>query len=199
MRKQQWAMNAKHWRKLPAWQLTKVRNKEVIDEARKEGKTVRFASLMDICHLKNSELDPKFQKYKGRVVLRGDIVKDDSGSHAVHRARFICVTNDGGKSDGCHRKTTRMRRTSSRRSISLHPSQHGRCTIDVKKFHSQNVQILKHKWPKSWAGIGRPRLSSWAKSVRSSSGRTIMGKTIRESSIFSRVLGKSSKIGNAFF
>ena len=25
----------------------------------------------------------KHQKYKGRVVLRGDIVKDDSGSYAV--------------------------------------------------------------------------------------------------------------------
>ena len=38
---------------------------------------------MDLCHLKNSELEPQFQKYKGRVVLRGDIVKDDSGSYAV--------------------------------------------------------------------------------------------------------------------
>ena len=42
-----------------------------------------FASLMDICHLKNAELETKHQKYKGRVVLRGDIVKDDSGSYAV--------------------------------------------------------------------------------------------------------------------
>ena len=38
---------------------------------------------MDICHLKNSELEPQYLKYKGRVVLRGHIVKDDSGSHAV--------------------------------------------------------------------------------------------------------------------
>ena len=38
---------------------------------------------MDICHLKNSELDPKFRKHKGRVVVRGDTVKDDSGSYAV--------------------------------------------------------------------------------------------------------------------
>ena len=38
---------------------------------------------MDLCHLKNSELEPQFQKYKGRLALRGDIVKDDSGSHAV--------------------------------------------------------------------------------------------------------------------
>ena len=38
---------------------------------------------MDLCHLKNSELEPQFQKYKGRVVFRGDTVKDDSGSYAV--------------------------------------------------------------------------------------------------------------------
>ena len=57
--------------------------KEVIEEARTSGATVHFASLMDICHLKNAELEAKHQKYKGRVVLRGDIVKDDSGSYGV--------------------------------------------------------------------------------------------------------------------
>ena len=35
------------------------------------------------CHLKNAELEAKHQKYKGRVVLRGDIVKDSSGAYAV--------------------------------------------------------------------------------------------------------------------
>ena len=55
----------------------------MIDEARTKGAKVHFASLMDICHLKNAELETKHQKYKGRVVLRGDIVKDDSGSYAV--------------------------------------------------------------------------------------------------------------------
>ena len=60
----------------------KVRS-QVIYEARTSGAKVHFASLMDICHLKNAELETKHQKYKGRVVLRGDIVKDDSGSYAV--------------------------------------------------------------------------------------------------------------------
>ena len=70
--------------KIRAWQLTKVRNKnEVIAEARNKGRTVHFASLMDLCHLKNSDLEPQFQTYKGRVVLRGDIIEDDSGSYAV--------------------------------------------------------------------------------------------------------------------
>ena len=58
--------------KISAWNLTKVRSKkEVIDEARTSGAKVHFASLMDICHLKNAEL------------VRGDIVKDNSGSYAV--------------------------------------------------------------------------------------------------------------------
>ena len=70
--------------KISAWNLTKVRSKkEVIDEARTSGSTVHFASLMDICHLKNADLEAKHQKYKGRVVLRGDIGKDNSGSYAV--------------------------------------------------------------------------------------------------------------------
>ena len=49
--------------------------KQVIDEARTSGATVHFASLMDICHLKNAELETKHQKYKARVVLRGDYCK----------------------------------------------------------------------------------------------------------------------------
>ena len=71
-------------KKISAWNLTKVRSKkEVIDEARTSGAKVQLASLKDICHLKKAELEAKHQKYKGRVVLRGDIVKDDSGSYAV--------------------------------------------------------------------------------------------------------------------
>ena len=43
--------------KSSAWNLTKVRSKkEVIDEARTKGAKVHFASLMDMCLLKNAEL-----------------------------------------------------------------------------------------------------------------------------------------------
>ena len=70
--------------KISAVNLTKVRNKsKVIDEARTSGAKVHFASLVDIYHLKNSELEAKHQEYRGRVVLRDDIVKDDSWSYAV--------------------------------------------------------------------------------------------------------------------
>ena len=47
----------------------KPRLREVIEKAQKERRTVHFATLMDLYHLKNSELEHKFQKYKGQVVL----------------------------------------------------------------------------------------------------------------------------------
>ena len=54
--KQQWKKNRKSWRNTGMAD-TKLRNKkEVIEEARKKGRKVHFASLMDLCHLKNSEL-----------------------------------------------------------------------------------------------------------------------------------------------
>ena len=43
--------------KMPAWQVTKVKSKtEVIPKAQ-EGGTFHFASFMDLCHLKNLELE----------------------------------------------------------------------------------------------------------------------------------------------
>ena len=72
--------------KISAWNLTKViSKKDVIDEARTKGVKVHFASLMDICHLKNAELETKHQKYKGRVVLRGLMQYSQSKDHQHHK------------------------------------------------------------------------------------------------------------------
>ena len=84
MRRPQWIKNGKKLETIPAWQLEKVTSKkEVFEEAQKNKNKVHFASLMDLCHLKNAELEPQIQKYKGRLVLQADIVKDDSRAHAV--------------------------------------------------------------------------------------------------------------------
>ena len=84
MQKPQWTRNGKKLETIPAWQLEKVKSKEeVILEAQTDKKKVHFATLMDIRHLKNAELEPKLQKYKGRIVLRGDIEKDGSGAYSV--------------------------------------------------------------------------------------------------------------------
>ena len=61
----------------------KEAKKDVTLAAQKAQRTVHFATLTDICHLENAELEPTYQQYEGRVVLRGDCAKDDPGSHAA--------------------------------------------------------------------------------------------------------------------
>ena len=62
MQRRQWRKNEEKL-EIPAWQLTKVRNKkEVIDGARNKGRKVHVASLMDLCHLKNSEAGASVSK-----------------------------------------------------------------------------------------------------------------------------------------
>ena len=69
---------------IAAWQLDKVKSKkEVIKMAERRGYSALCCANGHLPS-QNSELEPKFQTYKGRVVLRGDIVKkNDSGSYAV--------------------------------------------------------------------------------------------------------------------
>ena len=58
----------------------------------------------------------------------------------IHRARIVSLANDCCKSDGCCCEITRMRWTSRRRSISLHPGKNGEIQ-GCFKFQSLNVQI----------------------------------------------------------
>ena len=142
----------KEWEKISAWNLTKVRSKkEVVDEARMSGATVHFASLMDICHLKNAELEAKHQKYKGRVVLRGDIAKDDSGSYAV-------VTEQGSSA-------SQMTAAKNQDIISRLPGCNGQAAdedahklFEIPKSDCPDIWIRlpRHKWPKSWSSMEDP-------------------------------------------
>ena len=95
-----------------------------------------------ICHLKNAELEPQFQKYKGRVVLRGDLVKNDAGSYAAFTEQgIISITNDRCKRHGYHIHIARVRRTSSGRSICLYPSKNGRCSQIIE---NSKIGVSRH-------------------------------------------------------
>ena len=75
----------------------------------KEWKELETIPAMDICHLENAGLQPKLQKYKGRVVLRGDIVKDDSGACAVFTEQgLVCVPDDCCKNNERYCKITSL-------------------------------------------------------------------------------------------
>ena len=104
----------KEWEKLEkisCVDITKVRNKqEVIDEARTKGAKVHFASLMDLCHLKNSKA-PKIQR--SSCTPRRYCKRRFGVLCSIHRATIISITNDGSKSHGYHIQIARVRRTSS--------------------------------------------------------------------------------------
>ena len=77
----------KEWTKLEgkdAWKIDTVREKsEVAEEARKTERKIHFGRLMQLCHIKNYQLDRKLWQYKGRIVFRGDNVRDENGQFAV--------------------------------------------------------------------------------------------------------------------
>ena len=66
---------------------------------------------MNLCHLKISVLENKFQQYEGSVVLRGDAAKDDSGSCAVFNEQGSCAQHmtTAKLLDVCYFATARMR------------------------------------------------------------------------------------------
>ena len=123
--------------KLPAWQLTKVKSKKGGHRKgikKREGQFI--LRRLWTCHLKNSELEQKVQKYKGRVVLRGDLVKDDAGrfSCCLLGIRVFKVTNDGRKNFGhCCQPTWKAQNTRATQS-QLHPSQKWRTFRHCSSF-----------------------------------------------------------------
>ena len=103
---------------------------------------VHFASLMDICHLKNAEMEAKHQKYKGRVVLRGDIVKDDSGSYAV-------FTEQGSSA-------SQMTAAKVMDIISRLPGCAGQAADAVSAYTQVKIlKTLQNYWKKSQIGMSR--------------------------------------------
>ena len=155
----------KEWEKLEkisAWNLTKVKsNKQVIDEARTSGAKVHFASLMDLCHLKNAELEAKHQKYKGRVVLRGDIVKDDSGSYAVFTeqgssasqmtaAKIMDIIS---RLPGCDGQAADA--VSAYTQVKMEDA-HKLLKIPKSECPDIWIRLPRHKWPKSWSSMEDP-------------------------------------------
>ena len=179
--RQQWTRNGKIGKDFGV-DLTKVRSKkEVIDEARTKGAKVHFASLIDICHLKSAELETRAPKIQRKsCASRRHCERWFWISCSIHCTRTISITNDGSKGHGHHLQIARVRWTSSWRSICLYPGKNGRCS---KITENSQIGMSRHldlstttQMAKIMVQYGRPSRSSWAKSVWSSFGRTVMGR-----------------------
>ena len=147
---------------IPAWK-TRASHKQEGGSSRstKRKNKVHFGALMDICHLRNAELELKSQKYKGRVVHRGDIVKDDSGAYAVFAEQGSSASQMTAAAEmdviarlpGCDGQAadavsayTQVKLEDAPRLLKNHLS-------ECPDFW---IRLARHKWSKSWANIEEP-------------------------------------------
>ena len=82
-----------------AWDVTKVESKGVVmqrardyNATHKTKKEVHFGSIKALCHIKNFERAKIEWQYKGRIVFRGDLVKDETGYKAVFTEQSTCAS-----------------------------------------------------------------------------------------------------------
>ena len=149
------------WKRLRRGTWPKSETNQVIDEAKTKGAKVPFASQVDICHLKNAELDAKHQKYKGRVVLQGDIVKDDSGSHAVFTEQGSSASQMTAAKimdiisslPGCDGQAADA--VSACAQVKIEDA-HKLLKIPKSECPDIWVRLPRHKWPKSWFSMEDP-------------------------------------------
>ena len=109
---------------------------------------------MDICHLINAELETKHHKDKGRVVIRGDIVKNDSGSYAVFTEQrssashmtAIKVMDTISRLPGSARQAADAVSAYSQVKIENDPE-----LLNIPKSECPDIwiRVPRHKWPKS--------------------------------------------------
>ena len=109
----------------------------------------------------NAELEAKHQKYKGQVVLRGDIVKDDSGSYAVFTEQGSSasqmtaakVMDIISRLLGCAGQAA-----DAVSAFSQVKMEDGPKLMQIPKSECSDIWIRlpRHKLPKSWSSIEDP-------------------------------------------
>ena len=133
-------------------------------------------------------------------MLRGDVVKDDSGSYAVFTEQgspaspmtAAKVMDVIARPPGCARQAADAVSAYTQVKLEDAPSL-------FKKFQSQNVQIFgfvyqntKHKWPKSWSSMEDTVVPLQRNLYGHSQARLLWEKQFKKV-LFGTRLGKSSK------
>ena len=106
----------------------------------------------------NAELEAKHQKYRHRVVLRGDIVKDDLGSYAVcteqgssaSQMTAAKIMDIISRLPGCARQAADAVSASTQVKMEDAPK-----LLKIPKSECPDmwIRLPRHKWPKSWSSM----------------------------------------------
>ena len=147
LRKQQWKRNGRSSKRFQPGSWTKLRAKKgIILEARRDKKKVHFATLIDICHLKNAEFD---------------MVNDGSGAYVVFTERGSSASQiDCCKSDGRHCEITGYAgqaadAVSAYTQVKMEDASR---MLEIPKSQCPDFWIClpRHKWSQSWSDIEDP-------------------------------------------
>ena len=192
----------KEWENWPkkirrgTWRKSEVRKRWSMKQGRRAQKFI--LPLWWTCHLKIAELETKHHKYKGRVVLRGDIVKDDSGSYAIFTEQRSSAYKRNPQKSWISYPECQDPQDKQLMQYLLKPGKNGRCSKIIENSKNGMSRHLDSSTTTQMAQImvqyGRSSRSSWAESVRSSFGRTVVGNAIWENPFEGR-LGEGFQLG----
>ena len=196
MQRLQWKKKVKNWRKYghDSWRKSETKKRWSMKKGMKEEKFIlRHWWIFVMSRIRSWSQN---FKYKGRVVLRRGIWKDNSGLYAVcteqgssdSQMTAAKVMDVVSRLPGCTRQAadtvsayTRVRMEDAPTLLNVKMSRY----LDTST-KAQMAQIMVQ--------YGRSGCSSWAKSIWSPFGRTVMGKAIWENPIAAR-LGEGFRLG----
>ena len=132
------------------WEETVIEKERLVSDAQANNKTIHCGELMPIASIKHFE-SPALRKYKGRIVFRGDNVKDQDGAIAVFQelsaSPSAVHTINANICYGCLPGNKTMAADALQAYLQA----------DLATKHPTWVHIPKELWPKEWHNKGYKR------------------------------------------
>ena len=129
------------------WDISTVTEKdELIRCAKKDGVKIHIGQLMSICSEKFAEMAEHLRVLKGRIVFRGDIVKDQEGAAAVFQDLAANPTSVAGINNNIAYGRLPGHKTSTADAVKAYVQS----LLDTKC--ATWVQLPPELWPEAWKG-----------------------------------------------
>ena len=161
-RKQQWTRNGKNWRKFRrgTWRKSKVRNRWSMKQGRR-ALQFHFASLMDICHLKNAELKEKHQNTKVELYSVATLWKMILGLMQYSLNKDLQHLKWRQLRSWISSPDCQVAMDKQQTQYRLTPKWKWKMLTNYWKFQKSEcpdiwIRLPRHKWPKSWSSMEDP-------------------------------------------
>ena len=118
---------------------------DLVAKARADGKTIYIGDIMPICSIKHWET-PALRKYKGRIVFRGDCVKDQDGAAAVFQELSASPTTIHSANSNIAYGCIPGNKSTQADAIRAYVQSF------LKSKHETWARIPPELWPKEWRG-----------------------------------------------